>query len=137
MKITTTDGSESEIIDLLEEIITILNSNACICYTNTNIYYNEVLSVGSSILTNVITHTSIVNEALQSIIVSGTNIAEYTVLLNAIIIIKVRTEFTSLNETILFPSQGLKLVIGDVITVTVIHVRPSLGDFNVTLKIDS
>lgn len=136
MKITTTDGSESEIIDLLEEIITILNSNACICYTNTNIYYNEVLSVGSSILTNVITHTSIVNEALQSIIVSGTNIAEYTVLLNTIII-KVRTEFTSLNETILFPSQGLKLVIGDVITVTVIHVRPSLGDFNVTLKIDS
>ena len=65
MKITTTDGSESEIIDLLEEIITILNSSvACPCYNNTDIYYNEVLSVGSSILTTIITHTAIVNESL-------------------------------------------------------------------------
>lgn len=137
MKITRSDDPCCEdILEAVNEIVTILNGGIS-ASDNTNIYYNEVLSVGAGILTTIITHTTVVEELLQSIIVSGTNIAEYTVLLNGNIIIKIRTEFTSLNETIPFPPKGFKLIIGDIITVKVVHTRPSVGDFNVTLKIDN
>jgi hypothetical protein len=65
--------------------------------------------------------------------VSGTNIATYTILVNGITKVKLRTYFGgSLNEMVSF-DVGMRIDIGDTITVKVIHERPMVGDFNATL----
>lgn len=97
--------------------------------------YAEVTSVASSVLTTIQTYTvpALVNAFLQKIEVSGTNIAEYRVEVNAVIKAKKRTYFgSSLNTEFIFADTGagLPLVPGDIVTIKVIHIRPMVGDFN-------
>lgn len=101
--------------------------------------YNSISSVGTGILTNVITYTVPVASTffLERIFVGGSNIATYAVLIDAVPIAQKRTwfsgdisvdfEFESISEL------GVKLIEGQVITVTVIHNRPDVGDFESTI----
>lgn len=103
--------------------------------------YAEVTSVPSASTTTINTYTvPVAKEAfLQKIDVSGTNIAMYEVLVNAVVQDKARTYFgNSLNDTFDFSSfsqDGYRLVTGDIVLVRVTHNRPNVGDFNARIQI--
>lgn len=96
--------------------------------------YNEVLSVGSSTPTIIGIYTALTPRLLNQVSVSGSNIAEYSILLNgSSVISKQRTYFGSALNLEMKLNVGVQLSMSDVITVNVIHFRPSLGDFNSTI----
>lgn len=98
--------------------------------------YNEVTSVGSATLTTVLTYIAVSNKLLNLIKVSGTNIAEYRVLINGSIVCKERTYFgNSLNLEI--PMLSTKIMNGNTLEIKVIHLRPNLGDFNSTIFLEN
>ena len=95
--------------------------------------YSEITSVGSSTLTPILTYVAATKRLMKQVNVSGTNIATYTVLVNATTKAKVRTYFGgSLNEVVSF-DVGVRIDIGDTVTIKVIHERSMTGDFNATL----
>lgn len=101
-------------------------------------FYAEILSVPSSIETDILTYTvPLGKSALLSLIeASGTNIAEYTVYVNGNPISKRRTMFGSnLNCTLSFANDGFILTSNDVVVVKVLHLRPYLGTFNTNLQL--
>lgn len=103
-------------------------------------FYNEVTAVPNSILTTIITYTAPFGKVsyIQKAEVSGNNVAEYTVELNSVVIDKKRTWFSGgLDNKFVFAETGTgyKLAVGDVITVRVSHLRPSVGDFNSRLQV--
>lgn len=102
--------------------------------------YNEVNSVANGSDTDIVTITAGigVNTFLSKIDYSGDNVAKYSVDLNGTIIDKQRTYFGgNLNGIFNFAngSKGLKLQPGDVVTLKVIHSRPSAGDFNGRIQV--
>lgn len=117
-----------------------INVNASIDFPGEiKTFYNEVTSIGASTLTTIQSITILSNtDFLQKIEVSGTNIAEYRVSINNVVIAKKRTYFgSSLNLDFDFVSsgKGLPLNILDVVDIKVIHLRPSAGDFNSRIQI--
>lgn len=97
--------------------------------------FSEITSVANNTLSTILTKTVTTPGLLKKITVSGTNIAEYTVLLNSSIVSKKRTFYgNSLNEEFVF-DEGLVVVSTDVIEVKVIHFRPDVGNFNSNLLI--
>lgn len=96
--------------------------------------YNEVTAVASGVLTTIETYTATGTAFLQKSIVSGTNIARFDVLLNGNVIDRQRTYFGG-NLNIDFDFTNLPLVFGDVVTVRVIHNRPTTGDFNARIQV--
>lgn len=103
-------------------------------------FYNEITAVATSVLSTIQTYTAPVGKTtfLQKIEVSGSNIAEYTVEINAAVQDKKRTYFSGpLNAEFRFveTGTGLPLQVGDVVTVRVIHLRPDTGDFNSRLQV--
>lgn len=104
-------------------------------------YYNEVTSVASATQTTVLSYTVPVGKDafIQKICFSGTNIAEYEVLVNATTQDKKRTYFgNSLDGTFVFDSsntEGYPLQTGDVVEIKVLHNRPNVGDFNCRLQV--
>lgn len=97
--------------------------------------FNEVLAVVGGITTLVVTYTAAMGDLLQKVAYSGTNIAEYELVINGITQDKERTYFgNSLNGEFDF-NAGLVLMVGDVVEVFVIHMRPSVGDFNARIQI--
>jgi hypothetical protein len=98
--------------------------------------YVEVLGVAASLETTLVTVLGgLTQKRIQKIEVSGTNVAEFRVKLNGSVVTKKRTWWTRFNETFDFEqfSNGFKILSVDTLTVTVIHVRPYVGDFNVTV----
>lgn len=98
--------------------------------------YVETLGVASSIETTIATILGApTQKRIQKIEVSGTNVAEFRVKLNGGVVTKKRTWWTRFNETFDFEqfSNGFKILSGDTLTVTVMHIRPYAGDFNVTV----
>lgn len=96
-------------------------------------YYNEITSVANNTLTTILSKTMTSVGTLKKITVSGTNIAEYKILLNSNVISKKRTFYgNSLNEEFIF-DEGITLAVSDVIEIKVIHYRSSVGDFNCNL----
>lgn len=97
--------------------------------------YNEVLSVASGSTTTVVTYMvpGSKTNVLERISVSGENIALYTVLLNGVPFDTQRTYFGgALNTQFEFTSLGnLGTILnpGDIISVTVLHNRPSAANF--------
>lgn len=97
--------------------------------------FNSVTSVASSVSTTIVTYTvpALKTANLQRLEVSGTNIAQYDVLINNVLQARRRTYFgSSLNETFDFTAEidlGFKLNSGDIVKINVIHQRPDLGDF--------
>ena len=102
--------------------------------------YNEISSVATSVLSTIATYTapSGSNSFLQKIEISGTNIAEYRILINSSVVDKKRTYFGgSLDAEFVFAitGTGLDLAVGDVVTIKVIHNRPTVGDFNARIQV--
>lgn len=127
---TTDAGKVALDVSLINASLNVIVQNG----TLKNIY-NEVLSVANNVLTIITSYTVINPGSLVSIDSSGTNIAEYRVYLNGGVISKKRTYFgDDLNASFSF-DIGLNVTPGDVIQLRVIHLRPSLGDFNANIKI--
>lgn len=97
--------------------------------------YNEVSSVANSVLTTIISYTATGTQQLTQIDVSGTNIATYSLTINSTVKDKRRTYFGSGLNAVFDYASGLTLTTGDIVTVNVIHERPSPGDFNARLQI--
>ena len=102
--------------------------------------YSEVTSVATSVLTTIGTFTAPVGKTtyLQTVNVAGTNIAEYTVELNSVVIDKKYTYFSGpMNEKFTFAEtdKGLKLAVGDVVRSRVIHVRPFTSSHNSRIQV--
>lgn len=110
--------------------VNVENSSA----TPITVLYNEVNSVASNVLTTIASYTASSNTVLKDISASGDNIATYEVVVNSEIVEKKRTYFGSpLNVD--FQLDNLYLNMGDNVLIRVIHNRPFVGDFNVTIKL--
>lgn len=97
--------------------------------------YSEVLGVVSGITTLIGSYTAIANTYLQKIEFSGTNIAEYELVIDGVTEDKKRTYFgNSLNGSFDF-NDGWEIPAGQVIEIYVVHNRPSTGDFNARIQI--
>ena len=101
--------------------------------------FNEVALVPTSTNTILHTFTAPANQItyLDKIIVSGENIATYTILKNGDVIDRGRTYFgSSLDKTFDFQSgdRGILLDAGDIITVSVYHTRPDAAPFNARIQ---
>lgn len=98
--------------------------------------FNEITGVAQGIQTTVAAYTVPVlkHGYLSRIDYSGTNIATYDVQINGMVQDKKRTNYAvSLNDFTNFESNGntgIPLFAGDIIIVTVLHDRPTVGDFN-------
>lgn len=108
---------------------------------NSGLYkYNEISSLASGVETIVVSHTTVGGRDtfLQRVEVSGDNIAKYRVKVNGVTINTKRTYFGGdLEKEFIFDGNlnpGLKLTVGDIITVTVEHDRSSIGDFNARIQ---
>lgn len=92
--------------------------------------YNEVTGIVAGITTIIGQIVLSENALLQKIDFSGSNIAEFELVIDGNTEDKKRTYFgSSLNGTFDF-NQGLALTSGQTVTVYVVHNRPSVGDFN-------
>jgi hypothetical protein len=100
--------------------------------------YQETPNIAAGVLTTLITYTAPMASKiiLERISVSGDNIALFTVLINNSPIDKRRTSYTKYNDLFNFisDSEGLLLSPGDVVTVQVLHNRPTLGIYDVRLQ---
>lgn len=103
-------------------------------YTTKN-YYNEVLSVASSVTTNILSYTAVANTKLLKIDVAGTNIAMYEVLINGSVVAKKYTYFQNLNE--IFEFNNLPVITGQIVLVRVTHYRPNVGDFDCNILVEN
>lgn len=98
--------------------------------------YNEVTAVASGIETLVVSHTAVGGRKtfLQKVSASGDNVSKYRVKINGVEIDMKRTYFGgSLNANFSFDGElnhGLEVAVGDVISLTAIHNRPDVSDFN-------
>ncbi len=96
--------------------------------------YYEVSGVVSGITTLVASYTTTAEVRLQKISFSGTNIAEYELVIDGNTEDKARTYFgNSLNGAFDFDS-GIKLNPGQIINIYVLHNRPSSGEFNARIQ---
>lgn len=128
--IEITDGTDTLAVNPDGSINVVLSGSATVIET-----YNEVSSVLASVLTTIVSYTVINPGKLKQINVSGTNIAEYRVELNSVVIDKRRTYFGSALNTDFNYDDGLPLAAADVVLVRVIHTRPSTGDFNARIQV--
>lgn len=97
--------------------------------------YSEATGVASGVTTLIGSYTAAARVVLSKINFSGTNIAEYELLIDGVTIDKKRTYFgASLNDVFDFKS-GLVIQTGQVVQLFALHTRPMLGDFNSTLQI--
>lgn len=97
--------------------------------------YDEVTGVVNGITTLIASYSAIANTFLQKIEFSGTNIAEYELVIDGDTQDKKRTYFgNSLNGCFDF-NDGLQVPSGQLIEIYVVHDRPSSGDFNARIQI--
>lgn len=99
-------------------------------------YYNEISAVASGVYTTILTKTVSVDSKLKLVSVSGTNIAEFEVVLNGLTVDKQRTNHGSALNCLFSFENGVSLVPADVVLVRVKHNRPTAGDFNAKFIIE-
>lgn len=97
-------------------------------------FYNEVTSVATGVLTTILSHIATVDSKIDYIHVAGTNMTEYQILINSVIVDKTYTYFGS-SVSQVFNFNGTDLFVGDLIEIKTIHNRPDLGTFNARLQI--
>lgn len=97
--------------------------------------YNEISSVVSSVLTTIVSYVVVNAGKLKQINVSGTNISEYSVELNATVIDKKRTYFGGALNADFNYDDGIAVSPADTIAVKTIHNRPMVGDFNGRIQV--
>jgi hypothetical protein len=98
--------------------------------------YDEILLVPSSLTSTILTYIVPTTAALlESVNVSGTNIATYEVLVNGVVIDKKRTYFSgALNEVFNF-NNFIKLSTSDIVRIQVTHSRPTTASFNARIAL--
>lgn len=117
------DGSINVNIVGSDEVGTIINN------------YNEIIAVPAATPSTIVSYTVPVGKSavLDKVEYSGSNIGVYEILLNGSPIAKKRTWFNgTLDGEVNFKSSnssGLPLVANDIISITVTHNRPFVGDF--------
>ncbi len=104
---------------------------------NAVIVYDDVISVASGSTTTIISYSANDGEKLTRVLVSGTNIATYTVRLNGTIIARKRTNFGDNPDGEFEFSPGVPIVSGDTVLVQVLHDRPMSGDFDTSLILET
>lgn len=107
---------------------------------NTVSIYNEITNIASGASTVIVSYTVPVGSTatLEKIVLSGENIAAYTLTINTNVIDKRRTYFGGALNTdfdLLSLGKGQQLVAGDVVSVTVLHTRPFVGSFNGRIQV--
>lgn len=102
--------------------------------------FGEIASLATNTQTTIASYTAPLDKEsfLERIEVSGTNIAEYEVFINASKTAKKRTHFgADLSTSFDFASpigRGIPLTPGDVVTIKVKHPRPDVGDFEARIQ---
>lgn len=99
-------------------------------------HYNEVTAVPAGVETTLISMTGAPNGTrIQKIMVSGENHGAYRVKLDGSTIALKRTWWTAFNEEFSFEEfrKGFVVPEGSVLTVTVLHMRPDAGNFEVSV----
>ena len=97
--------------------------------------YNEVTGVATGVTTLVNSYLASTGDLLQKIEFSGTNIAEYELVIDGLTQDKKRTYFgNSLNGKFDF-NNGLEILVGQLVEIYVVHNRSSTGDFNARIQI--
>lgn len=125
------DLSISDGVDLIKGIYpTTVNVNQA---GTTTYEYGSVSSVSSGVLTTIASKLTLVSTKVMRIVFSGTNIAEYTVLVGSNVVAKQRTMFGSDLSGSIDLSPGLLVASGQTIYVKVLHQRSSSGDFEATI----
>lgn len=97
--------------------------------------YNEISGVPSGVETSVLSvAVPSGQKRIQKIEVSGDNVAEIRVKVNGSTVSKKRLWWGNFNATFDFEQfiNGIKLLAGDTLTVTALHNRPDVGDFEAT-----
>ena len=95
--------------------------------------YNEITSLASGALTNILSYIVPVGKTLQlkKVEVSGCNVAKYSVEIDSAENGVRRTYFGNFNAD--FEFDNFQITEGKIIRIKVIHNRPVLGDFNATM----
>ena len=120
--------------------VNVVSGGATLTYVDS---YNEITGVASGSETTILTYTVplLGTLYLEQVSVSGTNIAEYRVKVNGTVIDKAYTWFNgNMSHEFNFESNsglGRKLLASDVLIVTVLHGRPSTGNFNARIQGES
>lgn len=114
--------------DAIDEVVTLMEAPV-------SLEYEAVNAVASGALTNILSYTASTAVRLMQVDVAGTNIAEYTVVLNGVVIDKKYTMFGAPLTAVFGFSSGIQLAIGDDIDIRVIHDRPALGNFNARILV--
>lgn len=135
---TKADTTNSILVDANSELVnhtSLLSSiNSKLSSTTQNQVYNEVLSVPSSVPTTIVSYTATQNCKLKRIAASGTNVAMYSVTVNGLVVDKAYTSFGApLSHSF---EYAYALVNGDVVVVSVMHERSSLGNFNSKIVVE-
>lgn len=101
--------------------------------TTKNIF-NEIDNIPSGVTSIVGSFTAIANTKLLSCDFGGTNVAAYSLYIGADLSAKKYTFFQNLNERFDF-KDGLPIMLGDIVSIEVIHNRPDVGTFNVNMLV--
>jgi len=97
--------------------------------------YAEVTGIVNGVTTLINSYLASSGDLLQKIEFSGTNIAEYELVIDGLTQDKKRTYFgNSLNGKFDF-DNGLEILVGQLIEIYVVHNRPTVGDFNARIQI--
>lgn len=116
--------------------------NTSLIVTGINkIYQNSITSVPTNIETTILTYTvpAITTSYLQRITTSGTTIGQYFIKLNGTLLTTKRSYFGDLNPVFEFTNDpsftGYNLISGQILTISIIHARPTGNDFDTSLQV--
>ena len=128
--ITNQDGSNPLVINTDGSINVKIEQNAV---PPVKIRYNEISDIASGVTTDLISFTPSIDIKVIGVNVNGTNIATYEVMIDNVLVDK---KYTSLSGELYaeFNLTGLVILSGQTFKIPVVHFRPTLGDFNASIK---
>lgn len=98
-------------------------------------YFNEIDGIVTGVTEELISYTATADVYLQKIEFSGTNIAQFELVIDSSTVDKKRTFFNGNLENLFNFNEGLNVASGSVIKVYVVHDRPEPGSFNARMQI--
>jgi|GEM_PF-2379132 len=134
IRIGGASGNELEVLD--DKSINVHVLDTPVANSGLSWSYNEVSAIPSGVETTIITVLGApVQKRIQKIEVSGENVAEIRVKIDGSTMSKKRLWHTRFDTTFDFEqfANGVKLLAGQTLTVTVLHGRSSAGDFETTV----
>lgn len=96
--------------------------------------HNEVSLIASGVEATLLTMTAIGNPInIKAVNVSGENVALFRVKINGSTMFNKRSWWGAFNQTFEFPQNGMVLNVGQTLTITALHNRPTLSNFEATV----